>query len=84
MSDDWPIVAVGFEAYKALSYRFPTRIVIGIPHPMARGQEFKELFISKDEQDHLLPKFKFELDDWRVGKIGKAGWLDGRKKQIRW
>lgn len=30
---DWPILAAGQEAYKAVSYMFPDRAVIGVPHP---------------------------------------------------
>lgn len=83
MPTDLPLVAVGFEAYKALSYHFPSRIVIGIPHPSSRGQEFKGLFISENQQNHLIAEFKFELCNWRDSKMGKAGWLDVSKKQIR-
>jgi hypothetical protein len=34
---DWPIVALGWEAYRALAYLVPKRAVIGVPHPLARG-----------------------------------------------
>src|SRR3989338_2121986 len=41
---DWLLIAVGGEAFKILSYHFPDRIVIGIPHiTSARGQ-FHKLF----------------------------------------
>jgi hypothetical protein len=29
----WPLIALGREAYKALSYMFPRRTIIGLPHP---------------------------------------------------
>jgi hypothetical protein len=31
--ESWPLVAVGDKAFEILSYSFPTRLVIGIPHP---------------------------------------------------
>lgn len=35
---EWPLVGVGAEGFKALAYSYPTRVVIGVPHPAdARG-----------------------------------------------
>ena len=41
---NWPLVAVGTEAYKGLAYRFPTRTVIGVPHPTGSRGHFHALF----------------------------------------
>lgn len=31
--ESWPLIGAGEEAYKILSYSFPNRLVIGVPHP---------------------------------------------------
>ena len=41
---NWPLIAVGGEAFKILSYRFPNRIVIGIPHITSSRGQFHKLF----------------------------------------
>lgn len=33
----WPLIALGREAYKALSYMYPRRTIIGLPHPTGMG-----------------------------------------------
>ncbi len=42
--EEWPIFAVGKETYKALLYLFPTRAVIGVPHPTGSWGNFQRLF----------------------------------------
>lgn len=44
---DWPLLAVGREAHKALSYLYPKRQVIGIPHPTSSRGHFSKLFTNK-------------------------------------
>lgn len=79
--DNWPLIAVGGEAYKALAYRFPNYIVIGIPHPTGSYGHFSKLF---DENGKLFktfkPPFKEELWD---GKSGRAIWFDAKNRHIR-
>lgn len=41
---DWPLIAVGAEAYKALSYLEPRRTVLGIPHPTGSHGHFSYMF----------------------------------------
>lgn len=59
---NWPIIAVGREAHKALSYLYPNKSILGIPHPNSRGHfhkmfnESKSQFIP-DIQDKIR-KFK--------------------------
>jgi len=37
----WPLIALGTEAFKALAYMYPDRTVIGVPHPTgAYGDKF--------------------------------------------
>lgn len=31
--ESWPLIGAGEEAYKILSYSFPNRLVVGVPHP---------------------------------------------------
>jgi hypothetical protein len=33
----WPLIALGREGYNALSYMFPRRTIIGLPHPTGQG-----------------------------------------------
>jgi len=54
-----PIIALGHEAFVAVSYRFPNRFVIGIPHPRgARGKKFLSLFKNDKLQRKLKDKYK--------------------------
>ncbi len=39
-----PIIAVGNKVFEALSYRFPNRLVIGVPHPTGSYGNFRKLF----------------------------------------
>ena len=41
---DWPIIAVGNQAFDYCSLRFPERLVIGIPHPTGSFGTFNKLF----------------------------------------
>lgn len=41
---DWPLFGVGRESYKALAYLFPSRAVIGVPHPTGSRGHFHALF----------------------------------------
>jgi hypothetical protein len=49
--NNWPIIAVGKEAYTALAYRFPDRAVAGIPH--VSGAYGAPLAALKDERGYL-------------------------------
>lgn len=40
---DWPLFGLGKEVYKALSYMFPCRIIIGVPHPTGSYGHFHNL-----------------------------------------
>ena len=41
---DWPIVAIGKEPYRVATLMFPSRTVIGIPHPTGSYGLFPRLF----------------------------------------
>lgn len=73
---NWPLIAVGREAYKALAYRYPNHIVVGVPHPTGSYGQFSKLF-NKNKQ--LLSVLKPKFNELWDGKNGKAIWLDTRK-----
>lgn len=76
LPESWPLIAIGRESYKALAYLYPTRTVIGIPHPTSSRGQFHSLFLN-----NLRTKF-----DPNVQKIltqimncqGSAHWLSSR------
>jgi hypothetical protein len=66
----WPLVAVGKEAFKGLAYLFPTRTVIGVPHPTGSRGHFPALF-----QDGKLRKRTAVRVRKALRKDGSAAWL---------
>lgn len=42
--ESWPVVAIGREAFNALAYLLPNRIVLGCPHPTGSRGHFDKLF----------------------------------------
>jgi hypothetical protein len=69
--NDWPLIGIGREAYKALAYLYPNRTVIGVPHPTGSFGNFNELF-----EDNKVREGKLK-DVCRVSieKSGQAIWL---------
>ncbi len=51
---DWPLIGVGNQAFEILSYRFPDRMVVGIPHAAGSYGQFNKLFSS----NRINPKAK--------------------------
>ena len=46
--DPWPIVAIGKQPFELAAMMFPSRAVIGIPHPTgAFGDQFSSLFATR-------------------------------------
>lgn len=76
--DDWPIVAAGLEAYKASAYRFPDRIIIGVPHPTGSHGQFMKLLDNR-LMPNLVASSLRELWD---GEIGRAVWVDTTKGEL--
>jgi len=68
----WPIIAVGKEAYKALSYLFPNRIIIGVPHPTGSYGHFSRLF---DKNFNLREELKIPFDKLWNNDVGNVIWL---------
>ena len=63
--ESWHIFAIGKEPYQAISYLYPNRTVIGVPHPSARGQHFNILL----RESSSYKNFKKSVQD-------KAVWLN--------
>ena len=55
----WPIIAAGREAFKASSYLFHERTVIGVPHPTgSRDNAFKKSYNTPKKKESITNKFK--------------------------
>jgi hypothetical protein len=74
---EWPVIAVGKEAYKALSYIYPERIIIGVPHPTGSYGHFYKLF----NNGKLLQKYKVSIADLWDGTFGLSLWLSDCEEQ---
>lgn len=70
--DDWALIAVGAEPYKALAYLFPSRTVIGVPHPTGSRGQFAGLFAG---DKRLLSEVKAQTEDISDGARREAVWL---------
>ncbi len=54
---EWPIFGIGWEAYKALTYLYPARTIIGVPHPRgAYGNHFLRLLQLNSESKKLVSR----------------------------
>lgn len=62
---DWPILAAGKEPYKALSYLFRKRKIIGVPHPKGFRGNFEKVINQKTSEAREI------LDS----DVNKAVWL---------
>lgn len=62
-----PIIAVGNQAFQALSYMFPLRFIIGVPHPTGSYGNFSQLF----KKGRLKAKYK-EMAKMNKDKHGNA------------
>lgn len=76
----WPIIAVGKEAHKVLSYLYPKRSILGVPHPTGgRGIHFNRLYNGKS---HTIFKktIQKQIADFK-GKSGVEVWLKSTIKR---
>jgi len=44
---DWIVLGIGWEAYRALAYLVPKRTVIGIPHPTGGYRDFRKMLNAR-------------------------------------
>jgi hypothetical protein len=68
---EWPIVALGWEAYRALAYLVPRRAVVGIPHPTGSWGAFSQMF----EDGSIRPGLRERAVTAMSGVPPKAVWL---------
>lgn len=72
---DWAVLAIGWEAYRALAYLVPKRSVIGIPHPTGGYRDFRKMM----EKGQLRKEIKDRaLGALRSPELG-AVWLGSKK-----
>jgi len=67
----WPIIAIGRETHKALSYLYPFKSVLGVPHPVSRA--FENLFVN-GLREQLKPDIQLHLDKFKQ-EFGTTLWL---------
>ena len=51
--DNWPLFGIGNKAFEILSYRFPDRLVLGVPHPTGSYGLFPKLFENKKLRQNI-------------------------------
>ncbi len=66
---DWPVIAVGGDAYSALSFLYTDRMVIGVPHPTGSHGHFGKLF----SRGKLKSTIKSQVSN--IEKTGNVVWL---------
>lgn len=60
---DWPILALGWEAYRALAYLFPRRAIIGIPHATGAWGAFAQMFENGQIRANLRDRAVSAVDE---------------------
>ena len=55
---DWVVLGIGWEAYRALAYLVPERVIIGIPHPTGAAPNFRRMFKNDAPHPALLDTIK--------------------------
>ena len=59
---NWPLIGVGDEAYRILSYYFHDRLVIGVPHVTGdRSNSFSRLFQGRKDHRSLKKEIKKKI-----------------------
>ncbi len=73
VDQEWPIFAIGREAFKGVSYMVGDRAVVGVPHPTGSRGQFSGLFI-KDTKRLRKPVTRAAKEAVKT-KLGLASWL---------
>jgi hypothetical protein len=72
----WIMIACGKDAFTALSYLYPDRKIVGIPHPTGAGIEFRKLFQDgKVKEGNLKQSVKNRFKDFFATEPNGALWL---------
>jgi hypothetical protein len=70
------MIACGKDAFTALSYLYPDRKIVGIPHPTGAGIEFRKLFQDgKVKEGNLKQSVKNRFKDFFATEPNGALWL---------
>jgi hypothetical protein len=69
---NWPLFALGGEAYKALAYLYPNRSIVGLPHPTGSYGHFAHL--REEPGRYLAP-----IEELVNATPGQLLWLDTRR-----
>lgn len=73
---DWPVIAAGKEAFKALTYLCPNRVIIGIPHPTGGGRDFWRLLKKVGKKKWAVrKKYKKLVEEICTGSDHGAAWF---------
>lgn len=72
--NDWPLIGIGREAYKALSYIYPEKKVLGIPHPTGGYGHFHRLFQNKN-RNYLKHNIKTKINTFNSSNGAITIWL---------
>lgn len=74
---DWPVIALGRDAFMALAYLVPQRAVIGIPHPTGGGGlDFRKMWANTDLRQDLKDRAASAL----ASSERRAVWLGSSKQ----
>lgn len=79
--EDWVVLGIGWEAYRALAYLAPGRVIIGIPHPTGAAPNFRRMFAVNGPQTMLLDNVRAracQILDASDGDPGTA-WLGAKR-----
>jgi len=71
--NDWPLIAIGRETYSAISYLYPTKSVLGLPHPTSSRGFFNRLFSNNSRQEFVV-QIQNELNNFQNNN-GLTIWL---------
>jgi hypothetical protein len=68
---NWPLIGIGKDSFKVLSFLYPTRAILGIPHPTGSYGHFLKI-----QNGHSKLPLNNLLDKLWDGEMGKALWLN--------
>lgn len=78
MPPSWPIIALGKFTYNAVSFLFPERNTIGVPHPTGSFGHFSKLFKnSKEKAEGLKEGVKGECEFIWNSSNHQTKWISG-------
>lgn len=77
--NNWVLLAISKDSYNALAYMFPSRPVIGVPHPTGSRGQFHRLFGAGKR---LLPEVKAQVESISNGVCGETVWLSINKHAV--